>query len=225
MQRRTYFWAWLAAGIACFVLLSWLNRPGLWRPAAVVLAAGENRLSARVEPGRRYEIVIEVDEETAPGLRREILRAGIQDTLQGDWQVDCGAGTIARGDLSDYRRVAEIRPLSGRLRRIVLRVPFGQDERSYASLGLMGSFTGERSVGAFSTGAASVCTIALETRTWPEDLAAGNTRLVLRRDHAEWRAHYDRFGVLAYLGALCFVVALAGGLRGLFARRGGAATF
>jgi hypothetical protein len=219
MPKPTRFRAWLAAGLACFLLLSWLNRPGLWRPAAVVLAAGENRLSVPVEPGRRYEIAIEVDETTAPGLRTEILRAGLQDALQGDWQVECGAGMIARGDLSDYRRVAEIRPLSGRLRRIVLRVPFGQDARSYWSFGLAGAFTGERSVGAFSAETDSVCTVSLTTRAWPEDAAAGNTRLVLRRDHAEWRAHYDRVVVLAYLGALCLAVALADGLRRLFSGR------
>jgi hypothetical protein len=165
------------------------------------------------------ELQIEVDVSISDELRdRYIIPKKTQSALDVSWSVMHVNSIIASGDAKDYLFVEDTRSLFGRLRRLIMQVPYERDEKHWNSIGLLGSRTIARGIGRFPVQSGETYTVTIAVgRNYPE-LRSVNPKATIRLDRKRWSAHYEQTRVLGYTGLLFIAVGLAVILSGLFWR-------
>ncbi|MEO0425277.1 MAG: thioesterase domain-containing protein, partial [Pseudomonadota bacterium] len=159
--------ALLALGLAVWIGAGWVLNQPTWRPLVLELTPSQADGGTFIaEEDGRVELALEVDKALPlAALRRAALPVKQPLALDLRWQaLREDAAMIASGDVRDYAYIDPgPRTLPGRLRRILLRVPFGQSDRYFASFGLLGLPAAERGVGAFEVEAGKLYRINVET--------------------------------------------------------------
>jgi hypothetical protein len=169
------------------------------------------------------ELEIEVDVSISDELRDRyiipyIIPTDAQSALDIRWSVKHVNSIIASGDARDYLFVEDTRSLFGRLRRLIMQVPYERDEKHWSSIGLVGSRTISRGIGKFPVQSGETYTVSIAVgRNYPE-LRSVNPKATVRMDRKRWSAHYKQTRVLGYMGLLFIAVGLAVSLSGLFWR-------
>lgn len=198
-------WTLVGGGVITLILVSWLNRPTEWRPMLLADAAITAAVSASLEPGITYELVLELPDALPRDTVRQLTARGPQSLVDGGWGIACDGKQVAAGESRDYLRILSKRSPLGKLRRVVTRAPFAQDESSYRTFGLRGEFLVTRVIGAFQVPAGSSGDCTLE---WTAVSVGAPARVAVRHSEKSWRRHYQRYAALAVLGQLL----IAGGV-------------
>ena len=129
------------------------------------------------------------------------MATGEESSLDIDWEVRLDGETIASGDSRAYLYVQGGPPsLTGRLRRIGMRDPFGQNEKCWRSFGLLGATTISRGIGRFSVRAGQRYTVSASAADDFDSLRAATPKLLVRLERRRWEAHYASTRALGYLG-------------------------
>ena len=167
----------------------------LTRPNARIATVELPRIGA-------YELMIEARRNVPDEITREALEVVREPSpVAVGWRVTRDDATIAAGDSRDYLFVDRgPRSVAGALRRVLLRVPDGQDEVRRRTFGMLGSWTVARGIGRFhaeSTGEYRL-DVAVDA-PWPA-LMPAEPRLVLRHERRLWDEAYRRSLPLAWIG-------------------------
>ncbi|MEM9385727.1 MAG: amino acid adenylation domain-containing protein [Pseudomonadota bacterium] len=204
--------ALLALGLALWAGAGWVLNQPTWRPLVLDLTPAQVSGGTFVaEQDGRIELALEVDKALPlAALRRSALAVKQPAPLDVRWQaLGEDAATIASGDVRDYAYIDPgPRTPVGRLRRILLRVPFGQSDPYFASFGLRGLPAAERGVGAFEVQAGKLYRVNVETGA---DLASVETlspRFVARLDRGRFAARYSRTAPYSIGGLLTVLLGL-----------------
>ena len=154
----------LITGLLATIVYSRRNERALWIPASADLPISQGQSTevgfTATEDGF-CELEIAADDNIERDGRRLIMATGEESSLDIDWEVRLDGETIASGDSRAYLYVQGGPPsLTGRLRRIGMRDPFGQNEKCWRSFGLLGATTISRGIGRFSVRAGQRYTVS-----------------------------------------------------------------
>lgn len=203
----------LIAGLLLLVTLRVLNDRDDWILASVALAASsaESRSQEFVARSDGF-MELQVDVETT--VAQDLLDAYIFPTdapsaLDLRWEVRNHLGVVAAGDARDYLYLEGQPSVLGRLRRILLQVPFSRDKTHWNSLGIAGARSVARGIGRFASQAGKRYTVKLAASGDVKDLAELAPVLVVRVERRAWQIHYQRVRMIGYLGLASIIIALA----------------
>lgn len=216
------------SGLLMLFVHGWRLGQAEWLVTTIPLNLGEaNYLVQNIGLPRagNYELQVEIT--------RNIPYAEVVKTIEIvdapspiglDWQVQRDGQSIARGDARDYLFIDRgPHSVAGAMRRILLRVPEGQDDLRWRSFGLLGHWTAARGIGRFRVDAPTDIQLSLTVTEPLATLLPAKPRLVLRHERLEWDKHYRKlrpFGYTAVITlALGLVLLAAGLLWRLLARR------
>lgn len=195
--------ALIAIGAALVLLTSLANRPATWRPIMHADGSVSGQANGLLQAGADYELALELPYSAPDEQIRRLTQRRTDDTSYGTWSIACDDVFVATGDSRDYIRTLSKRSTLGQLRRVMARSSLEQDEASYSSFGLSGSFLVMRVVGAFSAPAASDCQLS-----WTAANAPPGLRVVVRASEQSWQRHTAQFGFIAVLGELMLFAGL-----------------
>ena len=215
--RRRLPLALLVAGLAFLALNAFLMLRLDWRPAVLPLPAQSSPepveqafTTAATAP---YEVQLEVSTRLP---RKTVQRTvGVVDSpapIDLDWTIYADEQIVATGDARDYMYLdGGPKGWPGRLRRILMRVPTGQDARFWKTAGLAGHTTVSRGVGGFQAEAGKTYRLSVRTRAGLEPLTDGDPKMVVRIARTVSHRHYQRISPVGYAGlALIFLGMLTG---------------
>lgn len=194
----------LITGLLATIVYSRRNERALWIPASADLPISQGQSTevgfTATEDGF-CELEIAADDNIERDGRRLIMATGEESSLDIDWEVRLDGETIASGDSRAYLYVQGGPPsLTGRLRRIGMRDPFGQNEKCWRSFGLLGATTISRGIGRFSVRAGQRYTVSASAADDFDSLRAATPKLLVRLERRRWEAHYASTRALGYLG-------------------------
>lgn len=161
------------------------------------------------EPGA-YELLIEASRNVPDPITRAALEVVDRPSpISLSWLVERDGERVAAGNAADYLFIDRgPRSALGGLRRVLLRVPDGQDELSRRSLGLLGDWTVARGIGRFRAPEVGGYELAVAIEApWPA-LVPAEPRLVLRHERRVWDENYRRSLPLAYAGLMALGLGL-----------------
>ncbi len=220
---KTDTWSWLrprtgvaviAAGVALWMLGGVLmNRPN-WLPVVepLPMRAGTHIETTFVaEESANYDVELRFERALSRAeLSRTALMVRERSPMDVGWQIRDNAGNVvANGDASDYLYMDYgARSLPGILRRMALRVPFGQTRDYFLSFGLTGSRTVSRGIGTFPARAGETYTVSGAVAADLAELDPTNPSLVVRLNRRAFDDHYAEVVRVSYGGMLIVGVGL-----------------
>lgn len=196
----------LAGGMVLMVLNAVLMSRLDWRPVVLPLPArspAPAEIAFTVRDTGPYEVQIEVSRSApAKPISERIAIMDEPSPLDVEWQILENDGDIvASGDARDYMFLdAGPKRLPGRLRRILMRVPEGQDDLFWRTGGLAGHTTASRGLGRFQATAGSAYRLVANVHSGLEPLSAGEPRMVVRAARMVSHRHYQRVAPVGYAG-------------------------
>ena len=203
--------AWLLAGaVLAFVTLRVMNDRDDWvlLRADMPLAVDASSLEFVATQDGYVTIEIEVDADTDAGLlKRFVTPTEEPSEFDVEWRVAQGDTVIAAGDARSYLYVVGMPSLPGRLRRVVMQVPFNRSAAHWYTLGLIGSRTVARGIGRFDATAGTTYSLRAVTSDAEDEIAAMAPVITVRVEPRTWSRHYAEVRKLGYLG---LVLAFAG---------------
>ena len=202
------------AGLVMLFVSGWRMGQAQWHVTTIPLNLGEaNTLEQSVGLPRAgtYEMQVEITRSIPYGQVVENIEIVAAPSPIGlDWQVERDGQTIARGDARDYLYIDRgPHGIAGAMRRILLRVPEGQDDARWRSFGLLGHWTAARGIGRFRVDAPTDIQLSLSVTEPVAQLVPAEPRLVLRHERLEWDKHYRNVRPLGYTGVITLALGLA----------------
>ncbi len=206
----------LGAGLALMALNAFLMLRLDWRPAVLSLppdGSSPVEQAFTTASSAPYEVQLEVSMNLPPRtINRTIGVADKPAPVDLTWTVFADDKVVATGDARDYMYLdGGPKGWPGRLRRILMRVPTGQDARFWRTAGLAGHTTTSRGVGAFEAKAGGSYRLRVEPRSGLEPLAEGDPKMVVRIARTVSHRHYQRTAPVGYAGLLLIGLGLLSG--------------
>ena len=227
MRSSTLAVGLLVAGLLAFLGLRVINDRDDWvlLSADLPLAAGES-WSKEFMARRDGYLTIEIEVDAAADanlLKRYVVSTESPSELDVRWEVQHDGRAIAAGDARDYLYVEQMPSLLGRLRRIIMQVPFNRSATHWNSLGIAGSRSIARGIGRFKVTADAGYSISITTQDNHSELDSFRPVVSVRVEPRTWSRRYDKVRVLGYLGLALIVagisVAVASRLRAVLLSR------
>ncbi len=218
MQRTSRLYSLLGrvlliAGLLLLVSLRVLNDRDDWILASIAVAASAAESISQEFVARSdgfLELQLDVDTSVARGLLDAyIFPTDAPSELDLRWEIRNDLGVVAAGDARDYLYLEGQPSVLGRLRRILLQVPFSRDKTHWNSLGIAGSRSVARGIGRFAAQADRRYTVNLLASGDVEDLVELAPVFVVRVERRAWQIHYERVRMIGYLGLASIIIALA----------------
>jgi hypothetical protein len=186
-----------------------------WRPAVMPLAGNSPEpveTAFTVRHSGPYEIQLEVSRSApARAIDQTIAVMDQPSPLDVGWQVMQNDRVLASGDARDYMFLdAGPKRWPGRMRRILMRVPEGQDDLFWRTAGLAGHTTAARGMGRFDATEGTVYRLVATVRGGLEPLSEGNPRMVVRAARAVSHRHYQKVAPVGYAGLALIGAGLLG---------------
>ncbi|MBT8103726.1 MAG: hypothetical protein KJO95_12205 [Gammaproteobacteria bacterium] len=210
MRSETIGLGLLLTGILALISVRLLNDRHDWILGSLELplASMESRTQELKPHIDGYaEIQIEVDASIPLDLRNTyIYPTDVQSEFNIRWEIHNDDRIVAAGDAKNYLYIAGMPSLLGRIRRIVMQVPFGRDQAHWNSFGLAGSRTIGRGIGRFLLDADEQYAVHVTAQGDHSDLRSSAPTLVLRVERRVWQRHYERVRILGYLGLVFIAV-------------------
>jgi hypothetical protein len=206
----------LAGGLILLVVNAVLMLQLDWRPAVMPLPgdSGETvETSFTVRESGPYEVQLEVSRSApARAINQSIAIMDDPSPLDVDWRVVENDREVASGDARDYMFLdAGPKRWPGRMRRILMRVPEGQDDLFWRTGGLAGHTTASRGLGRFDATEGTIYRLVAVPRSGLGPLSDGNPRMVVRAARVVSHRHYQSVAPVGYAG----LVLIGAGLLGL----------
>ena len=206
----------LAGGLILMVVNAVLMLRLDWRPAIMPLPADSPEAveqSFTVRESGPYEIQLEVSRSApARAINQTIAIMDEPSPLDVTWRIMENDREVASGDARDYMFLdAGPKRWPGRMRRILMRVPEGQDDLFWRTGGLAGHTTASRGLGRFDATEGTIYRLEAVARSGLEPLSDGEPRMVIRAARAVSHRHYQTVAPVGYAG----LVLIGAGLLGL----------
>ena len=216
----------LAGGALLMVVNAVLMLRLDWRPAVMPLPAAPGvpaETTFTVRDSGPYEVQLEVSRGApARAISERIAIMDEPSPLDVEWQILDRDTVLASGDARDYMFLdAGPKRWPGRLRRILMRVPEGQDDLFWRTGGLAGHTTASRGLGRFDATAGKTYRLAARAHSGLEPLSLGEPRMVVRAARTISHRHYQRVAPVGYAGLAMIATGLIGLVWRLLRRRGG----